>query len=87
MALATEIRKTVTDVTPLYAAVGVTDVAVERVREIVREIVHRVRGFDTTALGEKVSSAVKEAPTHTVASALEAAHKTDTRYEALAARG
>ena len=33
MALVADIRKTVTDTTPVFAAVGLTDLAVEKVRD------------------------------------------------------
>lgn len=76
MALATEIRKSVTDTTPLLAVVGATDLAVERVRDI-----------DTAAIQAKVTNAVQLAPSHAVAAALEAAGRVESEYEALAARG
>lgn len=76
MALATEIRKSVTDTTPLLAVVGATDLAVERVRD-----------FDATALQAKVHTAVQQAPSQAVAAVLEATGRVESEYEALAARG
>jgi len=58
MALVKDIRKTATDPTPVYAAVGVTDLAIERVRKAsARAAAVRV-DLDVSALQDK---AVKRA--------------------------
>lgn len=72
MALTTDIRKSVTETTPLMAVVGATDLAVEKVRE-----------FEPA----KLQASVQQVPANAVAAALEVAGKAETQYEALAERG
>jgi heparin binding hemagglutinin HbhA len=50
MTLVSEIRKTVTDTTPVYAAVGVTDLAVEKVRHARSRAVAARADFHVSAL-------------------------------------
>jgi heparin binding hemagglutinin HbhA len=98
MTLVSEIRKSVIDTTPVYAAVGVTDLAVEMVRDArVRAAAARA-DFDASALqdkavkrAEKVAEQVAEQAQHLPARALnqtlEAAGKAHTTYAELAVRG
>jgi heparin binding hemagglutinin HbhA len=50
MTLVSDIRKTVTDTTPVYAAVGVTDLAVEKVRHARHRAVAARADFHVSAL-------------------------------------
>jgi heparin binding hemagglutinin HbhA len=68
------------DPTPLYAVVGVTDLAVERVRNAQADAQRALSGFDA-------KSAAQEVPTRAVALALTAAGKAEQQYEELAQRG
>jgi len=75
------------DPTPLYAVVGVTDLAVERVRAAVRsagqaqvEAQKALSDFDARATAQEV-------PTRAVAAALTFAGKAEAQYEELAKRG
>jgi heparin binding hemagglutinin HbhA len=98
MTLVNDIRKTVTDITPVYAAVGVTDLAVEKVRDArVRATAVRV-DLDVKALQDKaVQRAVKRAeqvaekaqqiPTLALNQTLEVAGKAQETYSELAVRG
>ena len=58
MTLVNDIRKTVTDTTPVYAAVGVTDLAVEKVRHARARALAARADFHVSALQDK---AVKRA--------------------------
>jgi heparin binding hemagglutinin HbhA len=75
------------DPTPLYAVVGVTDLAVERVRAAVRsaalaqvEAQKAISEFDAR-------STAQEVPTRAVAAALTFASRAEAQYEELAKRG
>lgn len=83
MALATDLRRSVTDTTPLLALVGATDLAVE----YVRDAGDRITSIDPAKLGSGVAHSVQQAPANAVAAALEAAGRAEARYEALAERG
>jgi hypothetical protein len=101
MTLVKDIRKTVTDTTPVYAAVGVTDLAVEKVREIrAAAIAARVRAeavrssLDVTALqgeavkrAEKVAEQAQQLPALALNQTLEVAGRAQETYAELAARG
>ncbi len=101
MTIVQEIRKTVTDTTPVYAAVGVTDLAVEKVREARdRAIAARHRAvaaradLDVSALqdkaikrAEKVAERVEHMPALALNQTLEAAGKAQETYAELAVRG
>jgi hypothetical protein len=94
MALVADIRKTVTDATPVLAAVGVTDLAVEKVRDArVRATAVRAE-LDPAALQAKAAeraAAVVEQAQHVPALALNRslvlAGRAQESYEAFAARG
>jgi len=55
MTLVSDIRKTVTDTTPVYAAVGVTDLAVEKVRHARARAVAARAEFHVSALQDKAA--------------------------------
>ena len=55
MTLVSDIRKTVTDTTPVYAAVGVTDLAVEKVRHARSRAVAARADFHVSALQDKAA--------------------------------
>ena len=58
MTLVSDFRKSLTDTTPVYAAVGVTDLAVEKVRDAGTRAAAARADFDVSALQDK---AVKRA--------------------------
>ena len=80
MAIVKEIRKTATDPTPIYAVIGVTDLAIESVREAsVRAAAVRV-DLDVSALqdkavkrAEKVAVQAQQIPALAVGQTLEVA--------------
>jgi len=93
-----DIRKTVTDSTPVYAAVGATDLAVEKVRDARARMISARADLDVTALQDKaVKLAVKRAekareqaqqmPALALNQTLEAAGKAQQAYAELAVRG
>ena len=92
--LAEDIRKTVTDPTHIYAAVGATDLAVERVREAgVRASAVRV-DLDVNALqekavkrAEKVAEQAQQIPALALSQTAEIAGKARETYTELAVRG
>jgi len=94
MTLANDIRNTVTDVTPVYAAVGVTDLAVEKVRDAgVRAASIRV-DLDISALQgkavkrvEKVAEQAQQIPAQVKSQTVEVAGKARQTYSELAVRG
>ena len=98
MTLVKDIRKTVTDTTPVYAAVGVTDLAVEMVRAVRVRIGARAaaaRGdLDVSALqgkavkrAEKVAEQAQQIPALALNQTLEVAGKAHETYSELAVRG
>jgi hypothetical protein len=68
------------DPTPFYAVVGVTDLAVERVRAAQAEAQKTLNGLDAKAVAQ-------EAPQRAIAVALTAVSKAQASYEGLAQRG
>lgn len=94
MTLVKDIRKTVTDTTPVFAAVGVTDLAVEIVRDAgVRAAAVRAE-FDVTTLqnkaikrAEKVADQAQHIPALALNQTLEVAGKAQQTYSELAVRG
>lgn len=79
MALVAELKKTVSQATPVYAAVGATDVAVEKVREVRTQ---------ATAAGKALRSVdPKDAPAVLLNRGLEIADRAQQQYEAFAVRG
>jgi hypothetical protein len=94
MALVADIRKTVTDTTPVFAAVGLTDLAVEKVRDA-RVRAAAVRGeLEPTKLQSKAQARVaevaeqgKELPALALNRSIELAGRAQESYESVAARG
>ena len=92
MTIVNDIRKTVTDTTPVYAAVGVTDLAVERLRDASARV-GAVR-LDVNAMQdktfkrfEKVTQQVQHIPAQVWGQSVEVADKTRSTYSDLAVRG
>ncbi|HEV7148603.1 MAG TPA: hypothetical protein VGN48_16550 [Pedococcus sp.] len=94
MAFVADIRKSVTDTTPVFAAVGLTDLAVEKVRHAsVRAAAVRAE-LEPTKLQTKAQARVaevaetgKELPALALNRSLELAGKAQESYESVAARG
>jgi heparin binding hemagglutinin HbhA len=89
-----DIRKTVTDPTPVYAAVGATDLAIERVREVSVRAAAARADLDVSALqdkaakrAEKVAEQAQQIPALALSQSIEAAGKARETYTELAARG
>ena len=98
MTLVKDIRKTVTDTTPVYAAVGVTDLAVERLREARARATTRAAAvrvdLDITTMQdraakrfEKVTEQAHQIPVQVRNQTIEAAGKARETYSGLAVRG
>jgi heparin binding hemagglutinin HbhA len=94
MTLVKDIRKSITDTTPVYAAVGATDLAVERLREArTRAAAVRldldVRVIQDRAVKrfEKASEQVQQIPEQVRNQTAEAAGKARETYSSLAVRG
>ena len=94
MTLAKDIRKTVTDTTPVYAAVGVTDLAVERLREARARAAASGLDLSVSAMQdravkriEKVSEQALHIPVQVRDQTVEAADKAQHTYTELAMRG
>jgi len=100
MTLITEIRKNVSESTPLMAVVGATDYAVERVRAAAKDASARRGEFEKRVQAlERVPALVEERVRHldpkavqavpalAVARALEAAGRVEQSYEKMAVRG
>jgi len=60
MTIVSEIRKTVTDTTPVYAAVGVTDLAVEKVRHARARALAARADFHVSALQDKAAKRAEQ---------------------------
>jgi heparin binding hemagglutinin HbhA len=94
MTLVADIKKTVTDTTPVYAAVGATDLAVEKVRDArVRATAARAE-LSAEKLQARVAKRATEvteqaqhAPVVALNRSLEIASKAYDSYESLATRG
>ncbi|MDQ6715089.1 MAG: hypothetical protein M3Z83_03145 [Actinomycetota bacterium] len=97
MTLVTDLKKTVTDTTPMFVAVGVTDLAVEKVRDArtqalaARKTVIAVdpKGLshELTVQAEKAAKQVQDLPAHLLNRSLEIAGKAQEQYGAFATRG
>lgn len=94
MTLVKDIRKTVTDTTPVYAALGVTDLAVERLREAGTRAAAVRLDLDITSIQdkavkgfEKVSEQVQQIPAQLRSQRVETAGKARQTYAGLAVRG
>lgn len=90
MTLITEVRKSVTDAAPVYAVVGATDLAVEKVRHARA----RAAGLDVTTLQDKaaagaskVAEQAQQVPALALHRTLELAGKAQSSYDDLVARG
>ena len=80
MTIVNDLRKSVTDTTAVYAVVGVTDLAVEKVRA--------VRDLARTDLAPgRLSARAQRVPTDAVTLTLEAAGRAEEAYDDLAVRG
>lgn len=83
----TRSNRSTIDPTPLFAVVGATDLAVERVRTAVASV-SQTQAEAQKAISEfNPKAAAQEVPTRAVAVALEAASKAEARYEEYAKRG
>jgi tartrate dehydratase beta subunit/fumarate hydratase class I family protein len=98
MTLVKDIRKTFTDTTPVYAAVGVTDLAVERLRDVRARATTRAAAvrvdLDITTMQdravkrfEKVTEQAQQIPVQFRSQTIEAAGKARVTYSGLAVRG
>ena len=94
MTLVKEIRKTVTDTTPVYAAVGVTDLAIERLREARARAAAARPDLSVSAMQgravkriEKVGGQALHIPAQVRDQTVEAADKAQHTYSELAVRG
>jgi hypothetical protein len=87
MSRITDLRKTVTTSTPMYAVVGVTDLAVGAVRSV-QQRATRARGdLDVRSLPATLQTKAQQAPTAALTIALETAGRAEETYEDLSARG
>jgi len=94
MTLVNEIRKTVTDTTPVFAAVGATDLAVERIRDARTRAAAVRLNLDISLLQEKavkrfekVADQAQQIPADVRSQTLEVADKAQKTYADLAVRG
>lgn len=94
MTIAKDIRKTVTDTTPVYAVVGVTDLAVERLREARARATAARHDLSVSVMQdkavkrfEKVSEQAQQLPTQVRDQTTEVADKAKETYSELAVRG
>jgi len=97
MARVQDLKKTVSEATPVLAAVGVTDLAVEKVRNARTQVVSTGRAvsavdaralqLELTAQAEKAARQVQGAPAQLLIRSLELAGKAQEQYGAFATRG
>jgi len=94
MTLVKDIRKTVTDTNPVFAAVGVTDLAIERLRDARARAAAVRHDLTPSALQdkavkriEKVTEQVQQIPADVRSQSVEAADKAQQTYADLAVRG
>ena len=90
MAFTHELKKTVTDATPVYAVVGVTDLAAEKLRAARTQARTQAAaaGKTITAVTPKtVQKQVQDVPAVVLERSLELAGKAQGQYDAFAARG
>lgn len=94
MTLVNDIRKTVTDTTPVYAAVGVTDLAVETLRDASTRVAAVRVDLSVSALQdkavkqfEKVTEQVQHLPAQVKTQSVEVTDKAKETYSELAVRG
>lgn len=89
MTIVNELRRSVIDTTPVYVVVGVTDLAVEKVRAA-RSQAERARAFAVAAIDldpRHLQARAQRVPTVAVTMTLEAAGRAEETYDELAARG
>jgi heparin binding hemagglutinin HbhA len=86
MALVADIRKTVTGTTPVLAAVGLTDLAVEKVRDARVKVASARVDVDPAKLQNALDQG-KELPALALNRSLELAGMARQRYESYASRG
>jgi len=94
MTLAHDIRKTVTDTNPVYAVVGVTDLAVERLRDARSRAAAVHLDLDVSVMQdraakrfEKVAEQAQQIPAQVRNQTVEVAGKARETYSGLAVRG
>jgi heparin binding hemagglutinin HbhA len=94
MTLVKDIRKNVTDTTPVYAALGVTDLAVERLRDARTRAAAVRLDLDINVIQdraakrfEKVTEQVQQIPAQVRSQGAEVAGKARETYSRLAVRG
>ena len=94
MTFVKDIRKTVTDATPVLAALGVTDLAVERLRDVRARAAAVRLDFDINVIQdkaakrfEKVTEQVQQIPAQVRNQSAEVAGKARETYSGLAVRG
>ena len=97
MAFVAELKRTVSEATPVYAAVGVTDLAVEKVRDARTQALAARRSLTAVdprglqhELGlqaERSIKQVQDAPAILLNRSLEIAGRAQEQYDALAVRG
>jgi len=98
MTIVKDIRKTVTDTTPVYAAVGATDLAVERLRDARSRATARAAAvrldLDISTMQdravkrfEKATEQAQQIPAHVRDQTVEVAGKARETYSGLAVRG
>lgn len=94
MTLVKDIRKTITDTTPVYAAVGATDLAIERLREartraaaVRQDLDVRVIQDRAVKRFEKATEQAQQIPAQVRSQTVEAAGKARQTYSGLAVRG
>jgi hypothetical protein len=90
MAFTHELKKTVTDATPVYAVVGVTDLAAEKLRAARTQARTQAAaaGKTITAVTPRtVQKQVQDVPAVVLERSLELAGKAQGQYDAFAARG
>ena len=85
--LVTDIRRTVTDNTAVYVAVGVTDLAVEKVRDARDRAAAARAHFSVTDLPGRVAGQAQQVPTLAFNRTLEIAGEAQELYDDLAERG
>ena len=94
MTFVKDIRKTITDTTPVYAALGATDLAVERLRDARARAAAVRLDLDVSAIQdravkrlEQVTEQVQQIPADVRSQSLEAAEAVQQTYADLAVRG
>lgn len=94
MAIVQDIRKTMIDSTPVFAAVGVTDLAAEKVREarlvaanIGKELAPGALQTKATKRATQAVEQAQQAPTRAITRSVEIAEKAQQGYTDLAKRG